>query len=98
MTSVSINVYIDTVDDIVNECNNTYQNTFKMKVVDVKLSTYIDVNVEQNDKHPKFKVVEHVNISKYKNIFAIGYTPNRSEEVSVIRKVTMHHYAVNVYY
>ena len=40
-----------------------------------------------NDKDPKFKVVDHVRISKCKNIFAKGYTPNWSEEVFVIKKV-----------
>ena len=39
-----------------------------------------------NDKNPKFKVRDHVRISKYKNIFAKGYTPNWSEEVFVIKK------------
>ena len=42
---------------------------------------------EVNDKDPKFKVSDHVRISKYKNIFAKGYTPNLSEEVFVIKKV-----------
>ena len=44
-------------------------------------------NKEVNDKDPKFKVVNHVRISKYKNIFAKGCTPNWSEEVFVIEKV-----------
>ena len=47
-----------------------------MKPVDVKDSTYIDSSKEVNDKDPKFKAGEHVRISKYKNIFAKGYTPN----------------------
>ena len=42
---------------------------------------------EVNDKDPKFKVGNHVRISKHKNIFAKGYTPNWSEEVFVIKKV-----------
>ena len=42
---------------------------------------------EVNDKDPKFKVGDHVRISKYKNIFAKGYMPNWSEEVFVIEKV-----------
>ena len=40
-----------------------------------------------SNKDPKFKVAEHVRISKYKNIFAKGYTPNCSEEIFVIKKV-----------
>ena len=63
-----------------------------MKPVDVKDNTYIDsieLNSEKevNDKDPKFKVGDLVRISKYKNIFAKGYTPNWSEEVFVIKKV-----------
>ena len=57
-----------------------------MKPVDVKDNTYIDFKKEVNDKDPKFKVGDHVRISKYKNIFAKGYTSNWSEEVFVIRK------------
>ena len=55
-----------------------------MKPVDLKSSTYIDSNKEHNDKDPKFKIGDIVRISKYKNIFAKGYTPNWSEEVFVI--------------
>ena len=87
MTSVSKNVYIDKLDDIVNEYNNTYHRTVKMKSVDVKDNAYIDSSKNLNDKYHKFKVGDHVRISKYKNIFAKGYTPNWSEEVFVIKKV-----------
>ena len=76
MTSISKNDYIDKLDDIVNEYNNTYHTTIKMKHIDVKDNTYINTNKETNDKHPKFKVGDRVRISKYKNIFAKGYTPN----------------------
>ena len=87
MTSISKNVYIDKLDDIVNEYNNTYHRTIKMKPVDVKDDTYIDSNKDVNDKDPKFKVGDHVGISKYKNIFAKGYIPNWSEEDFAIKKV-----------
>ena len=87
MTSISKNVYIDKLDDIVNEYNNTYHRTIKMKPVDVKDNTYIDSNKKVDDKDPKFKVGDHVRISKYTNIFAKGYTPNCSEEAFVIKKV-----------
>ena len=87
MTSVSKNVYIDKLDDIVNEYNNTYHRTIKMKPVDVKDNAYIDFNKEVNDKDPKFKVGDHVRISKYKNIFTKGYTSKCSEEVFVIKKL-----------
>ena len=58
-----------------------------MKSVDVKDNTYIDSMQRSNDKDPKFKVGDHVRISKYKNVFAKGYIPNWSEEVFVIKKV-----------
>ena len=79
-------MYIDKLDDIVDEYNKTYR-TITMKPVDVKDNTYIDFKKEDSDKDPKFKVGDHVRISKYKNIFAKGYTPNWSEEVFVIKKV-----------
>ena len=87
MTSVLQTVYINKLDDIVNEYNNTYHRTIKMKPVDVKDNTYIDFKKEVNDKDPKFKVGDHVRISKYKNIFAKGYIPNWSEEDFKIKKV-----------
>ena len=87
MTSISKNVYIDKLDDIVDEYNNTYHTTIKMKPIDVKDSTYINADKEINNKDPKFKVGDLVRISKYKNIFAKGYMPNWSEEVFVIKKV-----------
>ena len=86
MTSISKNVYIDKLDDIVNEYNNTYHKTIKMKPVDVKSSNYVEYNVNSNDKDPKFKTGDHGRISKYKNIFSKGYTRNWSEEVFVIKK------------
>ena len=87
MTSISKNVYIDKLDDIVNKYNNTYHSTIKMKPVDVKSSTYIDSSKEINDKDPKFKVWDAVRTSKCKNIFAKGYVPNWSKEVFIIKKV-----------
>ena len=87
MTSVSKSVYINKLDDIVSEYNNTYHWTIKMKPVDVKDYTYIDFKKEVNDKDTKFKVGDHVRISKYHNIFAKGYTPNWSEEVFIVSKI-----------
>ena len=86
-TSISKNVYIDKLDDIVNRYNNTYHRTMKMKPVGVKPSTYIDFSKEIDDKDPKFKTGDIVRISKYKNIFAKGYVSNWSEEVFVVKKV-----------
>ena len=87
VTVISKNVYIDKLDDIVNEYSNTYHRTIKIKPVDVKDNTYIDFEKKVNDKDPKFKIGDQVRISKYKNIFAKGYTPSWSEEVFVIKKV-----------
>ena len=66
MTSVLKNVFIDKLDDIVCEYNNTYHTTIKMKPVDVKDNTYVDSKKEVNDKDPKFRVGDYVTISKYK--------------------------------
>ena len=63
-------------DDIIDKHNNAYQRTIKVKP--------INFVVESNDRDPKFKVGEQVIISKYKSLFAKGYTP---EEVFVIKKV-----------
>ena len=87
MTSISQNVYIDKLNDIVNEYNNTKHRTTTMKPIDVKDNTYIDFGKEVNDNDPKFKVGGHVRISKYKNIFAKGYTPNWSENIFVNKKI-----------
>ena len=87
MTSISKNVHIDKLDDIVKKYNNTYHKSIKMKPVDVKDDTYIDFKKEVNDKNPKFKVGDHVRISKYKNIFGKGYVPNWSEEIYIIKKI-----------
>ena len=87
MTSISKNVYIDKLDNIVDEYNNTYHTTIKMKPIDVEDNTYINTSKKINYKDPKFKAGDRVRILKYKNIFAKGYMPNWSEEVFVIKKV-----------
>ena len=61
-------MYIDKLDGIVNKYNNTYHSTIKMKPVNVKSNKYINSGKEINDKDPKFKVGNHVRISKHKNI------------------------------
>ena len=66
MTSISENVYIDKLDDIVNKYNNTCHRAMKMKPVDVKNNTFIDSSKKVNDKDPKFKVGDHVRISNTK--------------------------------
>ena len=86
MTSISKNVYIDKLGDIVDEYNNTYR-TIKRKPIDVKDNMYIDFEKEVNNGDPKFKIGDHARISKYKNIFPKGYMPNWSEEVFSISKI-----------
>ena len=80
-------MYIDKLDDLVNEYNNTYHKTIKIKPIDLKSSADIDFNVENNDKGLTFEFGNFVRIWKYKNIFAKGYTQNCSEGVFLIKKV-----------
>ena len=77
----------DKLDDIVNEYNNTYHTTIKMKSINVKDNMYINTDKDVNDKDPQFKVGDRVRISKYKKIFAKGYPPNWSEELFVIKEI-----------
>ena len=96
MTATGKNVYHDVLDDVVNEHNNTKHNAIKMKPKDVKDDTtkssaiasnkrvYID---EHNKKDSRFKVGDRVRISKFKNIFAKGYTPNWSKEIFIVNKI-----------
>ena len=57
---------------------------FKMKPIDVTDDSFAEYNEESNKRNPKFKVGDHVRVSKYKNIFAKGYAPNWSEEIEEI--------------
>ena len=86
MTATSKNVYYDVLDDVVNKYNNTKHSTIKMKPIDVKNNkrVYID---EHNEKDSRFKVGDRVRISKFKNIFAKGYTPNWSTDIFIVDKV-----------
>ena len=83
MTAVSKNVYIDKLDNTVNECNKKYDTTIRMRPIDVKDNTYININ----NKDTKFEIGDHVTISKCKNIFAKGYTANWPEEVFIIKRI-----------
>ena len=86
MTVVSKNVYFDVLDDIVDKYNNTYHKTIKMKPIDVKSDSFAEYNEESNEKDPKFKVGDHVRVSKLKNVFAKGYIPNWSKEIFIVKK------------
>ena len=92
MTAVTKNVYFDVLNDILIKYNNTVQGNIKMKPTDVSLKwnqsdSYAKYNEDSNVAKPKFKVGDHVRISKYKNSFSEGYTQNWSEEVFVISKI-----------
>ena len=76
MTAISKNVYFDVLDDIVNKYNNTIHRTKKMKSIDVTDDSYAEYNENPNIKNLKFKIGDHVRISKYKNIVANGYISN----------------------
>ena len=57
-----------------------------MKPIVVKSDSFAEYNEESNKKDPKFKLGDHVRISKYKDIFAKGYGPNWSEEIFIVKK------------
>ena len=78
ITSILKYLYIDKLDDIVDEYNIKYYRAIKMKPINVKSSTYIDFDIKNNDKDPKFRISDQVRILKYKNIFAKGYMPSWS--------------------
>ena len=80
-------MYFNVLDEIVDEYNSTYHRTIKMRPIDVKNDSFAKYNEKSNEKDPKFKVNDHVRISKYKNAFAKGYKPNYSEEIFIIKKI-----------
>ena len=87
MTAISKNVYVDVLNDIVNKYNNTVHKTINMKPIDVTNDHYAKYNEEFNLKNSKFNVGDHVRISKYKDIFTKGYTPNWTREVFIVNKI-----------
>ena len=75
MTSISKIVCFDVLDDIVKNYNNSYHETIKMKPIDVKNNPFAEYNLESNEKDPKFKVNDHIRISKIyllKDMYLIG--------------------------
>ena len=87
METVSKNVYFNLLDDIANKYENAVHRRIKMKPINVTSNSYAEYNEDSNVTKPKFKVDDRVRISKYKNIFAKGYTQNWSEEVFVVSKI-----------
>ena len=88
MTAISKNVYFDLLDDIVYKYNNPVHKTIKMRPIDVTSDSYDEYNEDFDKKDPKFKVGDHVRISKYNNMFAKGYAPNWSEEVFAVSEIS----------
>ena len=86
ITATNKNVYYNVLNDIVSEYNNTKHSTIKMKPINFKNNkrAYID---EHNEKSARFNVGDRVRISKFKNIFAKGYTPNWSTEIFISNKI-----------
>ena len=86
VTATGKNVYFDVLDDLVNKYNNTKHSTIKMKPKDIRDNkrVYID---EHNEKDSRCKVGDRVRISKFKNIFAKGYTPHWSKEIFIVDKI-----------
>ena len=87
MNSVGKNICFNVLDDIVIRYNNTYHSSIKMKPKDVTDNAFVEYSEESNKKDPKFRIGDNVRISKYKNVFVKGYTPNWTEEVFVVNKV-----------
>ena len=85
MTAIKKNVYYDVLDDIVNKYNNNKH--IKMKPKDVKNDNNKVCIDEYNKKSATFNVGDRVRISKFKNIFAKGYTPNWSREIFIVNKI-----------
>ena len=75
------------MDHIVDEYNNTFHKTIRLKPIDIGDDSFAEYNEESNEKDPKFKVGVHVRISRYKIVFAKEYDPNWSEEIFVVKKI-----------
>ena len=79
-------MYINVLVDIVNEYNNVYNSTIKVKPGNVKSSKYIDFGAKNNDKDPKSEVGNHIWIYEYTSIFAKRHTPNCSGKAFMVKK------------
>ena len=81
MAAISKNVYVNVLNDIANKYNNTVHKTINIKRIDVTDDYDAKYKEEFNKKNPKFNDGDHVQISKYKDIFAKGYTPNWTKDI-----------------
>ena len=87
MTAISKSVYLNVLDDIVNKYKNADHKTIKIKPIDVTSDSYAKYDKDSYVTKLKLKFGDNVRISKYRNIFAKGYTENWSEEVFVVSKI-----------
>ena len=87
ITAVSKYIYFDVLHDIVNKYNNTVHRTIEMKPINITSDSYVEYSEDFNEGEPRFRVGDRVRISKYKSIFAKGYTQNWSEEVFIFSKI-----------
>ena len=87
MTAIGKNVYWNVLDDVVEKYNDTKNKSIGMKPKDVKTDKKAVYVEESNEKSARFNVGDRVRISKFKNIFAKGYTPNWSKEIFVVNKI-----------
>ena len=86
MTATGKNVYYNVLDDVVNEYKNTKHSSIKMKPIDIRDNKTVCID-EHNEKDSRFKVGDRVRISKFKNIFPKGYTPNWSKKIFIVNKI-----------
>ena len=87
MTATGKNVYYDVLDDVGNKYDNTKHSTIEMKPIDVGDNNKRVYTDEHNEKDSRFKVGDRARTSRYKNIFAKGYTPSWSKEIFIVDKV-----------
>lgn len=87
IAAVLRNVYIDKLDEIVDNYSTTFDRKREMEAADVKLGTFIDYGVTHSDKNSKFKVGDHVWILKYGDIFEKWHTPNWCKKVFLVKSI-----------
>ena len=86
MTATGKKIYYNVLDDVVKKYNNTKHSTIRIKPTDVRDNKRVNID-EHNEKDSRLKVGDRVRMSKFKNIFAKGYSPNWSSEIFIVDKV-----------
>ena len=83
-------IWINDLDKLVNEYNNSYHRSIKMKPIDASKKSNEDIvrnnlyNFNITNKNPKFSIGDKVRVSLLKNTFEKSYTSNWSEEIFII--------------